>query len=69
MVTEAVDPTCVVRVESEKSLILSVSVPSVVRSFARVREKEKEPLALMVPDPVRAPAEKSAVVMPVPERE
>jgi len=34
-----------------------------------VREKEKEPLALMVPDPVRAPAEKSAVVMPVPERE
>ena len=35
MVTETVEPTCVVRAESEKSLILSVSVPSVVRSLAR----------------------------------
>ena len=35
METEAVDPTCEVRAELEKSLISSVSVPSVVRSLAR----------------------------------
>ena len=52
-----------------KSLISKVSVPSVVRSFARVCEKEKDPLLETVPDPVSEPDEKSVVEMPVPLRE
>ena len=34
--TDAVEPTCLERDESEKSFIDRVSVPSIVRSFARV---------------------------------
>ena len=69
MRVDIVDPTCVERDESEKSLILRVSDPSVVRSFARVWEKEKDPFDATVPDPVRAPEEKSDVLIPVPLRE
>jgi len=50
-------------------LIFRVSVPSVVRSFARVCEKEKDPLLVTVTDPVRDPAEKSVAVIPVPLKE
>ena len=57
--TDAVEPTCVERDESEKIVIFNDSDPSVVRSFARVCEKEKDPLLETVPDPVRAPDEKS----------
>ena len=67
--TDAVDPTCVERDESEKSLIFRVSVPSVARSFARVWEKEKVPFDPTEPDPVSAPEEKSALVIPAPESE
>ena len=67
--TDAVDPVCCKRDASEKSLIFRVSVASVVRSFARVCEKEKDPSDPTVPEPVRAPEEKSAAVIPVPFKE
>ena len=66
ILTEAVLPTWVDLDESEKSLILRVSVPSVVKSFARVWEKDKSPLLSTVPDPVKAPEEKSSLDIPVP---
>ena len=69
IVTDAVDPICCKRDESENSLIFRVSVPSVIRSFVRMCEKEKEPLLETVPEPVRDPDEKSAVLIPVPLRE
>ena len=52
--------------ESEKSLILRVSFPSVMASFARVCEKEKVPSLSTVLEPVREPEEKSELVIPVP---
>ena len=64
--TVAVAPTCIVRAASEYSFITRDSAPSVVRSFARVWVKENLPVASVMPSPVRAPAEKSAVVIPVP---
>ena len=42
-------------------------MPSVVRSLASVCEKEKDPLLETVPEPVRAPLEKSDAVIPVTE--
>ena len=54
------------RALSVNSLIFRVSDPSVVRSLARVWVKVNLPVASVVPSPVRAPAEKSAVVIPVP---
>ncbi len=69
IVTDAVDPICCKRDESENSLIFRVSVPSVVRSFAIVCEKDQVPFDVIVPDPVREPAEKSDVLIPVPYSE
>ena len=54
------------RALSENILIAMVSAPSVVRSFASVWVKVNLPVASVTPSPVRAPAEKSAVVIPVP---
>ena len=67
--TTEVVPTWVDLVESEKSLILRVSFPSVVASLARVCAKEKSPLLSTVPEPVREPEEKSELLIPVPESE
>ena len=64
--TDAVDPTCVERDESEKSFMFRVSDPSVARSFARVWEKEKDPFDETIPEPVSAPEEKSDVLIPEP---
>ena len=66
MLTNAVDPTCKVRAASEYSFMESVSAPSVIKSLASVCVKVNLPVASIVPSPVRAPAEKSAVVIPVP---
>ena len=67
MVTAAVVPTCLVRAASLNSLIASDSAPSVVRSLARVWEKENPPVAPTAAEPVRAPLLKSAALMPVPD--
>ena len=67
MVTAAVVPTCLVRAASLNSLIASDSAPSVVRSLARVWEKENPPVAPTGAEPVRAPLLKSAAVIPVPD--
>ena len=66
MLTIAVAPTCKVRTLSEYSFISTVSAPSVVRSFATVCVKLNLPAESVMPSPVRPPAEKSAVVIPVP---
>ena len=64
--TEEVLPTWVDLDESEKSLILRVSLPSVVTSLASVWEKERDPSLPTFPEPVKAPEEKSSLVIPVP---
>ena len=62
-------PTWVDLAESEKSLILRFSFPSVALSLARVWAKEKSPLLSTVPEPVKEPEEKSELVIPVPVSE
>ena len=69
MVTDRVLPTCVDLAESENSLMFKVSSPSLRRSLVRVCEKEKFPSLSTVPDPVKAPDEKSSLVIPIPDSE
>ena len=64
--TDLVSPTCVESDESANNLINKVSSPSLMRSFERVCEKEKAPLLLTKPEPVKEPLEKSELVIPVP---
>ena len=64
--TNAVSPTCVVLAESLNSLIPIFSVPSVVRSLARVWAKLIVPSDLTTRLPLREPLEKSFASMPVP---
>ena len=67
MVTAAVVPTCWVSAASVNSLIARDSTPSVVRSLARVWEKDRAPVAPTEAEPLSAPLLKSAAVMPVPD--
>ena len=53
---------------SVNNLILIVSVPSVLKSLARVWLKTAFPLAAIDTCPVREPAEKSPEVIPVPDK-
>ena len=67
MTTEPVLPTCVVKAGSVKSLISSVSGPSVRKSLAMALVKENCPLGPTLPEPLRMLGLKSAAVIPVPD--
>ena len=60
--TDAALPIGRVRSLSLKSWIVSVSLPSVLRSSARVWEKLNVPSSAMLPEPVRLPAENLAPI-------
>ena len=65
----AVAPTCTVRAASRNNRICRLSLPSVVRSFARVLAKLNPPVAPTVPLPVSTPPTTSPAVIPVPDND